>query len=103
MNVDISLAEPVATRVWFDVSLSRLFVEINGIVTSIDFRLIPEDDFESAAPVTKFALGYEGTVVICHHHDGAETWLPVDMWLPGGFTPPHNKNHHYHRMLSHDS
>jgi hypothetical protein len=32
-------------------------------------------------------LGCEGTVVICHHGDGEETWLPVDLWLPGGFTP----------------
>jgi hypothetical protein len=91
MNVDFSLAEPVATHVWFEVASARLFVEINGIVTSIDFRLIPEDDFESAAPVTKFTLGCEGTVVICHHRDGEETWLPVDMWLPGGFTPQVNR------------
>lgn len=87
MNVDFSLAEPVATHVWFEVSTARLFVEINGIVTSLDFRSIPEDDFDSTASVTKFTLGCEGTVVICHHCDGEETWLPVDMWLPGGFTP----------------
>lgn len=94
MNVDISLAEPVATRVWFEIKSSFLFVEINGIVSSIDFRLIPEDDFESTTPITKFAVGCEGTVVICHHRDGAESWLPVDMWLPGGFTPAHNGVRH---------
>lgn len=90
MNVDISLAEPIATRVWFEIKSSFLFVEINGFVNSIDFRLIPEDDFESTTPVIKFELGCEGTVVVCHHRDGAESWLPVDMWLPGGFTPVSN-------------
>lgn len=77
----------VATCVWFEVTSARLYVEINGVVTHIDFRLLPADDFESAAPVTRFTLGCEGTVVICHHGDGEETWLPVDLWLPGGFTP----------------
>ncbi|MEZ4866731.1 MAG: hypothetical protein R3C14_35755 [Caldilineaceae bacterium] len=90
MNVDISLAEPVATRVWFDIRSSSLLVEIDGIVAGLDFRLIPEEDFESASPVIKFSLGCEGSVVICYHRDGSESWLPVDMWLPGGFTPPRN-------------
>ena len=85
--MDSSLVEPVATRVWFEVSSSLLSIEIDGIVTSIDFRLIAEEDFESSAPVVKFESGCEGTVVVCHHRDGAETWLPVDMWLPSGFTP----------------
>lgn len=80
----------MATQLWFEVITAYLFVEINGIVNSIDFRLIPADDFESAASVTKFTLGCEGTVVICHHRDGEETWLPVDMWRPGGFTPQVN-------------
>jgi hypothetical protein len=80
----------MATHVWFEVTSVRLFVEINGVVTHIDFRLLPADDFESAAPVTKFTLGCEGAVVICHHGDGEETWLPVDLWLPGGFTPHPN-------------
>ncbi len=100
MNVDISLAEPVATRVWFEFKSLLLFVEINSIVTGIEFQLIPESDFESSTPVTKFELGYEGTVVICHHRDGSETWLPVDMWLPGGFTPPLNPNQQPHYMPS---
>jgi hypothetical protein len=91
MNVDISLIEPVATRVWFEVRSSLLSVEIDGVVTSIDFRLIAEEDFESSTPVVKFEIGCEGTVVVCHHRDGVETWLPVDMWLPGGFTPIMNR------------
>ena len=90
MNVDISLAKPMATRVWFEIKSAFLFVQINGIVSGIDFRLLPEDDFESATPVTKFALGGAGIVVICYHRYGAESWLPVDMWLPGGFTPGSN-------------
>ncbi|MCE7989713.1 MAG: hypothetical protein DYG89_51870 [Caldilinea sp. CFX5] len=80
----------LTARVWFEVSSACLLVEINGIIAQIDFHSIPEDDFESAAPITRFSLGCEGTVVICHHGDGEETWLPVDMWLPGGFTPQVN-------------
>ncbi len=87
MNVDISLAEPVATKVWFDSRSKFISVEIDGIVSSIDFEQIPEEDFESVLQIIKFDLGNEGTVVVCHHRDGVETWLPVDMWLPGGFTP----------------
>jgi hypothetical protein len=87
MHVDSSLAEPVATRVWFETKSALLCVEIDGVVQSIDFRQIPEEDFESSTPVVKFELGQGGTVVVCHHRDGTETWLPVDMWLPGGFTP----------------
>lgn len=88
MIVDISLAEPVAARVWFEPRTMLLSVEINSIVESIDFRLMPPEDFESAAPIIKFELGQQGAVVLCHHQDGETTWLPVDMWLPGGFTPP---------------
>lgn len=89
MLVDISLAEPIATRVWFEQRTKLLSVEINGIVESINFGDILQEDFESTTPIVKFALGQEGSVVICYHRDGEETWLPVDMWLPGGFTPLH--------------
>ncbi len=78
----------VATRVWFDRTSGRLFVEFDGIVESIELALIPEADFESPAPISAFALGCEGSVVVCLHTDGTETWLPVDLWQPGGFTPP---------------
>ena len=88
MLVDISLTEPVADRVWFEPRTMLLSVEINGSVESIDFRLLPPEDFESPAPIIKFELGQQGAVVLCHHQDGETTWLPVDMWLPGGFTPP---------------
>lgn len=87
MYVDISSIEPVATHVWYDARSSLLSIEMSGVVQSIDFRLLPEEDFESQTPIVKFTLGCAGTIVVCHHRDGAETWLPVDMWLPGGFTP----------------
>jgi hypothetical protein len=87
MNVVIDAVEPIATRVWFDPRDRALCVEINGMVASLDFTRIPEDDFESQASIVRFTLGAEGSIVVCHHQDGAETWLPVDMWLPGGFTP----------------
>ncbi len=80
-------SKPVATRAWFNSQSHALYVEINGAASSIDFGRIHEDDFDSRAPVTRIEIGNEGTVVVCRHHDGAETWLPVDMWLPGGFTP----------------
>ena len=93
INVASSVAEPVATRFWFDAKARALQVEISGIVESIDFEQIPEEDFESSAPIVKFALGNQGSVVVCHHQDGEATWLPVDMWLPGGFTPPAKSLH----------
>ncbi len=82
------LTEPVATRVWFEQRTMLLSVEINGIVESINFGEIPQEDFESTASIVKFDVGQQGSVVVCHHDDGEETWLPVDIWLPGGFTPP---------------
>lgn len=87
MNVVIDAVEPIATRVWFDPRDQALSVEINGVVASLEFARIPESDFESQTPIVRFTLGAEGSVVVCHHQDGQETWLPVDMWLPGGFTP----------------
>jgi hypothetical protein len=87
IHVDISHAEPIAMHVWYDTRSSLLFVEIDGVAQSIDFRQIPADDFESSSPVAGFGLGQHGAVVVCRHQDGAETWLPVDLWLPGGFTP----------------
>ena len=81
------MGSPIATRVWFDPRLGGLSVEIDGVVASIDFTQISEDDFESKTPVTQFRLGAQGSVVICSHQDGTETWLPVDIWLPDGFTP----------------
>ncbi len=85
--MDISLIEPVATRAWFDSQSRALNVEINGVVSSIDFDKIHNEDFSSQAPITRIEVDNEGSVVICHHHDEEETWLPVDMWLPSGFTP----------------
>ena len=87
MNVEFDAQEAIASRVWLDRTSGTLFVEIDGRTVGIDFSAIPGDDFESTAPVVEFALGCEGTVIVCRHEDGAETWLPVDLWLPGGFTP----------------
>jgi hypothetical protein len=56
---------------------------MNGIV----FGLIAEADFESASPVVAFSIGHHGATIVCHHKDGKETWLPTDLWLPGGFSP----------------
>jgi hypothetical protein len=88
MNVDISWDELTAERVWFDASCGKLFVQAGDFVNGLDFMRIPDADFESTAPVRSFSIGQSGSVIICHHRDGAETWLPVDMWLPGSFTPP---------------
>ena len=77
----------VATRVWYDSQSGLLCTEIAGIVRGITFDKIPDADFESASPVVHFSLANDGTVVVCRHRVGADTWLPVDMWLPGGFTP----------------
>lgn len=86
MNVDISREELVAERVWFDASCGKLFVQSGDFVNAIDVAIIPDVDFESKAPINSFSLGQSGTVIVCHHKDSVETWLPVDMWLPGGFT-----------------
>lgn len=87
MNVDISVDELRAQRVWYDASTKKLFIQSKDFVNAIDFESIPEDDFESASSVTRFSLRHKGATVICHHKDGVETWLPIDIWLPGGFTP----------------
>ena len=77
----------LATRVWYESQIGLLQVEIDGVVCGLPFAKIPDHDFESSSPVVKFSVGCEGTVVVCHHQDGVETWFPVDMWLPGGFHP----------------
>lgn len=86
MNVDILWTELKAKRVWFDASCGKLFVQAGDFVNAIDFARIPDEDFESVSPVKSFSIGQNGSVIICHHRDSAETWLPVDMWLPGGFS-----------------
>ena len=87
MNVAISIDHLRAERVWYDASTKKLFIQAKDFVNGIEFEAIPEDDFESPSPVTSFSLLHKGATIICHHKDGKETWLPVDMWLPGGFTP----------------
>lgn len=78
-------------RAWYDRRTGHLCAEINGIVEGIDMAQVPDEDFESTEPIVKFSVECEGTVVVCHHNDGCETWFPSDLWLPGGFTPPENK------------
>jgi hypothetical protein len=87
MTVDFSAEELVAEQVWFDALTGHLCVQAGDFVNGVPFAAIPDADFESASPVKSFALGQSGSVVVCRHRDGAETWLPVDMWLPGGFVP----------------
>ena len=90
MNVDISWEELVAERVWFDASCGKLFLQAGDFVNAIEFTKIPDSDFESRAPVRSFSIAQSGSVVVCHHRDGVETWLPVDMWLPEGFASTPN-------------
>jgi hypothetical protein len=90
MKVDISIDELRADRVWYDASTKKLFVQARDFVNGIAFDTLAKGekgDFESQSPVVSFSLGHQGATVICHHKDGRETWLPADMWLPGGFTP----------------
>jgi hypothetical protein len=87
MNVDFSATDLVADRVWFDASTGRLCVSAGGYQNGVLLSLIPDADFESATPIARFSLGQTGAVVVCHHKDGTETWLPVDLWLPEGFSP----------------
>ena len=85
MNVDFSAADLVAEKVWYDASTGRLCLSSAGYQNGILLAQIPDADFESTTPVARFSLGQNGAVVVCHHKDGAETWLPVDLWLPEGF------------------
>lgn len=85
MNVDISFDNLIAERAWFDGSCNRLFIQAGDYVNGIEFGKISDDDFESASPVVGFSVGQSGSVVICRHKDGEETWLPVDMWAPSAF------------------
>jgi hypothetical protein len=87
MNVDFSAVKLAPERVWYDVPSGRLCISAGDYQNSIDLFAIPDRDFESTAPVIRFSIGQTGSVVVCHHRDGAETWLPVDLWLPGGFKP----------------
>ena len=92
MNVAIGSEIQVVDRVWYDPQAGLLQVEMHGVVSGLKFAEIPDDDFESTTPVVGFSVGCEGTVVVCQHRDGAETWLPVDMWLPNGFQPAARRN-----------
>ena len=87
MNVVITPEELRIERAWFDATTARLYVQSGEFVNSIDFSKVPDDDFESKTPVKAFSIGQSGGVVVCHHVDGEETWLPADLWVPGGFTP----------------
>lgn len=91
MSVDIGIEEGRVTRAWYDRRTGLLCAEINGIVEAIDLAQIPNDDFESNAPIIGISVGCEGAVVVCRHEGGSETWFPADLWLPGGFTPPERK------------
>ena len=87
MNVDFNTDSVRIGRVWFDPRAGDIHVEICGMDHSLRLAEIPNEDFESDTPIIAFQTGGEGSVVVCLHRDGQETWLPADMWLPGGFTP----------------
>jgi hypothetical protein len=86
MNVAFETKSVTVQNVWFDPRSGHLHAVISGIDYSLPLAQIPDADFESGAPVVGFATGCGGSVIVCRHQDGAETWLPADMWLPGGFT-----------------
>ena len=81
MNV-VFESSPVVEQVSFDPRSNEIHALIAGIEFAFPLSEIPEEDFESASPIVGFAIGCEGTVVVCKHRDGSETWLPADMWLP---------------------
>jgi len=87
MNVAFETDSVVIGRVWFDPRDGEIHAEIAGMDHSIPLEKIPDDDVESSSPIIAFETGCAGTVIVCRHQDGQETWLPGDMWLPCGFTP----------------
>ena len=87
MNVVCKTQDIRLNHAWFEAERGYLHVEIDGVDRSIPFALIPDDDFESSAPVCSFRIGMNGSVVVCTHQDGVETWLPADLWLAEGVTP----------------
>lgn len=86
MNVVFSGRELLVERVWYEAATGRLCIQAGDFVNGIPFGSIPDADFESQAPVISFEVGQGGSVVVCRHHDGVETWLPADLWLPEGFS-----------------
>jgi hypothetical protein len=85
MNVVCKTQDIRLNHAWFEAERDALHVEIDGVDRSILFSRIPDDDFESSASVCSFHVGMNGSVVVCTHQDGVETWLPADLWLDGGF------------------
>jgi len=83
MNVVISIDKQTrAEKVWYNVSDRKIWLQFSdNFMNSLELSAISEEDFESVTPIVRFSLGQEESVVICHHQDGNETWLPVDMWL----------------------
>jgi DNA-binding XRE family transcriptional regulator len=76
-----------AEAVWFDDRTGLLSVRFGTIVRSIPLFAIDIKDFDSPEEIERFSIINEGDTVVCHHADGEESWLPTDMWEPGGFTP----------------
>lgn len=99
INVSSNNSEE-ATGVWYEAPTGRLCVLFGSILRAIRLDLVPASDFDSEGEITRFSLGQHGSVVVCHHVDGKETWLPVDMWWPGGFTPPRPKARGRQRSVS---
>ena len=58
----------------------------NGSLEWVTLRASRSVLCPDVTPMAFIFLANDGTVVVCRHRDGSDTWLPVDMWLPGGFT-----------------
>jgi hypothetical protein len=63
------------------------------VMTGRDARSSGQDGLQGDSPTratdyrwithkpAHFSIGQSGSVVICHHQDSAETWLPTDLGL----------------------
>jgi hypothetical protein len=51
MNVVCKTQDIRLNHAWFEAERGYLHVEIDGVDRSIPFALIPDDDFESSAPI----------------------------------------------------
>ena len=75
----------IALRAHIDLRTGELVVETQrGFVAGLPLLEIA---MESPAAVVSVEVEPPGDIVLLRHADGVETHLPVDMWLPGGFTP----------------
>ena len=65
MNVAFEAEPLTAQQVWFDPRTGDLHALISGIDHALRLASIPDDDFESSAPVVGFNIGCGGAGVVC--------------------------------------